>query len=273
MRICPPTTVTGAYLDEEARRFYRDALSHLSASSIPFMVGGAFAYERLMKLECQTKDLDVFLLRHDVPRALELFADAGCRGELTFPHWLGKVYCGDYFVDLIFSSGNGVARVDEEWFQHAIRDEVLGVPVCLCPLEETIWSKAFIQERERFDGADVLHLICEFGPELDWSRLLRRFGPHWLVLFSHIVLFGFVYPGMRHRIPAWVLDELQRRYAGEGGDYESRQCNGTLLSREQYLYDVEHLGYVDGRLEPGRFMTSEELAIWTAAIGKGSSRG
>ena len=29
-------------------------------------------------------------------------------------------------------------------------------------------------------------------------------------------------------------------------------CAGTLLSREQYLHDVEQLGYVDGRLTPGQ---------------------
>src|SRR5262249_9775429 len=128
------------------------------------------------------------------------------------------------------------------------------------------WSKAFIQERERFDGADVLHLIRDFGPELDWPRLLRRFGPHWPVLFGHVVLFGFVYPGMRHRIPAWVHDELLERYACQGGDFESRLCNGTLLSREQYMFDIEEQGYRDGRLEPRPFMSPEEVAIWTAAI-------
>jgi hypothetical protein len=43
-------------------------------------------------------------------------------------------------------------------------------------------------------------------------------------------------------------------------------CNGTLLSREQYLDDVEKCGYWDGRLEPVGRMTQEEIDIWTAAI-------
>jgi hypothetical protein len=41
-----------------------------------------------------------------------------------------------------------------------------------------IWSKAFIMERERFDGADVMHLIHENANRLDWNRLLERFGQH-----------------------------------------------------------------------------------------------
>ncbi len=58
-----------------------------------------------------------------------------------------------------------------------------------------IWSKAFIMERERYDGADIAHLILACGRDLDWRRLLGRFGRRWRVLLSHLVLFGFVYPG------------------------------------------------------------------------------
>ena len=44
-------------------------------------------------------------------------------------------------------------------------------------------------------------------------------------------------------------------------------CRGTLLSREQYLVDLEQLGYRDGRLDdPVVRMTAEDVARWTAAI-------
>jgi hypothetical protein len=43
-------------------------------------------------------------------------------------------------------------------------------------------------------------------------------------------------------------------------------CAGTLLSREQYLHDVEQLGYVDGRLTPASTMQPGDVAIWTEAI-------
>src|SRR5205823_228455 len=125
------------------------------------------------------------------------------------------VYGEHDYVDLIFSSGNGVATVDESWFEHAVDTDVLGVAVRLCPPEETIWSKAFVQERERFDGADVLHLLHRLASSLDWPRVLSRFGPHWRVLFAHLVLFGFVYPDRRGSLPSWVLDELMRRFAAE----------------------------------------------------------
>src|SRR5207245_465606 len=102
----------------------------------------------------------------DCERVLAAFAESGFDTELTFPHWLGKARAGSEMVDVIFSSGNGCARVDDEWFQHRVADEVMGVSVRLIPVEEMIWSKGLIMERERFDGADVIHLLRARGARL-----------------------------------------------------------------------------------------------------------
>ena len=47
---------------------------------------------------------------------------------------------------------------------------------------------------------------------------------------------------------------------------EVRVCRGTLLSREQYLPDVERFGYEDARLQPHGALTPAEAEIWTDAI-------
>src|SRR5258705_333222 len=143
------------------------------------------------------------------------------RAELTHPHWLGKVYADDAYVDVIFRSGNAVAEVDDEWFEHAIPDEVLGMPASLCPAEEVIWSKGFVMERERFDGADMAHLFRACAERLDWDRLLRRYGAHWRVLLSHLVLFGFIYPAESSKIPNWVMSDLLTRLHAEMVDTPS----------------------------------------------------
>jgi hypothetical protein len=247
---------------------YGQALARLVESEIPFLIGGAFALERYTGIARNTKDLDIFLRPDDLDAVLTELAGLGCRTEVPFPHWLAKACTAEGVIDFIFSSGNGVARVDDEWFEHAVDTEILGFPVKLCPVEETIWSKALIMERERFDGADVAHLIRALGPQLDWSRLLRRFGPHWRVLLSHLVLFGFIYPGERWRIPAGVMRELTDRLTGEvdSRPHDDRLCYGTLLSREQYLPDVKTWGYRDARLTPTGSMTVDHIARWTDAI-------
>ena len=81
---------------------------------------------------------------------LDICAAAGYQTRVRFPHWLGKVSHDNHVIDIIFSSGNGLCTVDEDWFKHAVSGEVFGLPVRLCPPEEMIWSKAFVMERERF---------------------------------------------------------------------------------------------------------------------------
>jgi hypothetical protein len=194
-----------------------------------------------------------------------VLTSVGFRTEAKFPHWLAKAYAEEHFIDVIFNSGNGEVPVDEEWFEHAVPARVYGLPVELCPVEETIWSKAFVMERERFDGADVAHLLLARGAGLDWNRLLRRFGEHWPVLLAHLVLFAYVYPCEAEQIPRWVTAELFAR-AGRDAVADPRLCRGTFLSREQYLPDLGR-GWNDARLPPTGSMSREAIANWTDAIG------
>jgi hypothetical protein len=255
-------------LDAATRRIYRAALEALHGAGVEFMIGGAHALAPYTGIFRDTKDLDVFLRKEDCEYALAVLGAAGFEGELTFPHWLAKAYVGDRYIDLIFSAGNGVAVVDDLWFTHATSGSILGVPVWLCPPEEMIWSKAFIMERERYDGADIAHLIQACGRDLDWRRLLARFGRRWRVLLSHLVLFGFIYPGERACIPDAVMINLMRRLDRERGwpGETARVCDGTLLSRQQYLVDVSTRGYADGRLAPRGEMSAADISHWTAAI-------
>jgi len=251
-------------LSLETQGFYRRAVHLLDRAGVPFLVGGAYALVHYTGIVRHTKDFDVFVRPEDCQRALDAFARAGHRTELTFEHWLGKAFHGQDFVDVIFSSGNAVARVDDLWFEYSHPALFLGERVRLCPVEEIIWSKSFVCERERFDGADINHLLRACGRELDWRRLLGRFGPHWRMLLSHLVMFGFVYPGERDAVPAWVMDELTRRLAREG-PAERHVCRGTLLSRIQYVTDMEEWGYADARLDGDPGMSAAQAQDWTEA--------
>jgi hypothetical protein len=246
----------------------------LQYAKVPLLVGGAYALAPLTGIVRHTKDLDIFLRPADRDRALAALESAGYRTETSFPHWLAKAFEGDDpetpFVDLIYRSGNGVVEVDNEWFEHALEAEVLGVPVGLVPPEETLWSKAYVMERERYDGADVAHILRATSAKIDWDRLLRRFGPHWRVLLSHLVLFGFVYPSERDKVPPRVIRELCERMLAESEAPANPDhvCQGTLLSRAQYLSDIERQGLEDGRVEPRGPMTVGDVARWTEAIGE-----
>ena len=65
-----------------------------------------------------------------------------------------------------------------------------------------------------------------------------------------------------------MLNELIVRLQREmGAPPPSRPiCQGTLLSREQYLFDVQRREQRDARIEHGH-IRPEHCDIWTAAIG------
>jgi hypothetical protein len=73
--------------------------------------------------------------------------------------------------------------------------------------EETIATKAYVANRDRFDGADILHIIHALQGEVDWRRTEDLLGGDEEILLWHLVLFAFVYPMHRD----WLPRELLRR--------------------------------------------------------------
>jgi len=253
--------------------FYRRSMQVLQNANIPFLIAGAGAVRFYTGVSRQTKDFDLHLRPHHIDGALDAFAHAGYKTEKTFPHWLAKAKRGRNCVDLIFRAGNGLCEVDDSWFERAQDEDVLGVTVKLSAPEDMLWMKAYIMERERYDGADVAHILESCAEKLNWPHLLRRFGPDWRLLLSHLVLFGYIYPSERGRVPVAIMDALISRLRNENSVSGSdRLCRGTLLSRQQYLWDVEERGFRDARLEKRAHMNEGDIAHWTKAIAKETRR-
>jgi hypothetical protein len=74
---------------------------------------------------------------------------------------------------------------------------------------------------------------------------------------------GFTIAGLSKR----VVETLLERWRNEMGNGTTQEkiCQGTLLSRTQYLSDTELWGYEDARLEPRGTMTAEQITHWTVA--------
>src|SRR5256885_3201141 len=145
----PLAGASASVLDEHTRDFYSHGLSLLDKNKLPYLVGGAYAFARYTGIERHTKDFDIFIRRSDWPRAEKILREAGYKTDLTFPHWIGKAFSGEDFIDLIFSAGNGVDNDDVTWFVYSVPERVLEMDVRLIPPEEMIWSKGLIMERER----------------------------------------------------------------------------------------------------------------------------
>ena len=257
--------------ERECDKFYRAAMLLLQKANVPFLVGGAYAFGVYTGITRDTKDFDLFVQPRDVERALATLSGGGYGAERTFPHWLAKAKCGEDVIDFIYAAGNGLCQVDQTWFDRARDGQLLGMPVKLCAPEDIVWMKGFIMERERFDGADIVHLIESCGETMDWEHLVNRFGPDWCVLLSHLIFFGYIFPSERDRVPKRILDQLLERLRNEPLEKSNRTCRGTLLSRQQYLHDIEERGFHDARLDERVKMNGADIARWTAAIAQDGS--
>jgi predicted nucleotidyltransferase len=266
------TAKRAAARKDKGNRLHRRSVVALQDAGIPFLIGGAYVVEVYTGVSRQTKDFDLYLRPRHIDLALDALKRTGYETEETFPHWLAKAERGRDCIDLIFRAGNGLCEVDNSWFERAHNSKFLGLQVKLCAPEEMIWMKAYIMERERFDGADIAHILQSWAERLDWPHLVRRFGPDWRVLLSHLVLFGYIYPGERDKIPTEIMDDLIARLQSEKRTaVTNRICNGTLLSRKQYLPDIRERGFRDARLQARVHMNAKDIARWTRAIAKEES--
>ncbi len=241
----PPPASELAPADADA--FYTDSLRILHGSKIPFLVAGTFAVNCYTGINRPTKDIDIFCKPGDFPRILLYFKDRGYDTEIEDERWIAKVRRGECFFDVIFASAVAVITVTDDWFQESHPAEFYGVPVQLCPPTEMIWSKALLQLRHRYDGADVAHLILRQSERIDWRRLLNRMEQYWEVLLMHVLNFRFIYPSERENVPRWLYDELLLR-AREHAELPLPQvkvCRGRLFSPADYRVDVAEWGFAD----------------------------
>ena len=71
---------------------YRRAVAALQEARVEFLVGGGHAVHVHTGMPRNTNDFDLFLLKTDMPRALEVLNAAGYRTEVAYAHWLGKAH-------------------------------------------------------------------------------------------------------------------------------------------------------------------------------------
>jgi hypothetical protein len=157
----------------EAVDFYVESLHLLKESGIPFLLSGTYALACFTGIKRATKDLDVFCKPSDAPKILGFFKAKGYVIEMEDERWIGKVWLGENFFDVIFNISSASIPITDEWFEHSYEAEVYGTVVRVTPPTQFILSKLFLQTRYRYDAADVVHTILMKHEEIDWQWLLN----------------------------------------------------------------------------------------------------
>ena len=228
-------------------KFYGNVINQLKRSSIPFMVGGGIALAYYTGIQRETRDLDLFCKAGDYPKIISELSKSKYKVSTVDERWLAKINSGKNYIDIIYGTTSGLCPIDDDWFKHSTEIEFFGLKVNIVPPEELLWCKVYIQDRARFDGADINHLILKSGNTIDWKRLLTRLEPHWELLFSCLLNFRFVYPSERNIVPDWIIKELISRLQNQLKIPipEEKVCRGKLISRYQYQIDTKLWGYAD----------------------------
>jgi hypothetical protein len=242
----PVTSSVPAELPEEQEALAREVLVALERQRIPHAVAGAYALLEHTGICRTTKDLDLFLTAENWSPALKCLQQHGFQCEVCDPVWLAKVHRDHYFVDLITGMSNAVFSVDDSWIRNSQPASVLGIQTRVLAPEELLVSKLFVSRRERFDGADIAHIIYGTAGNLDWGRILHLAGEHWEMLLWALVLFRYVYPAQTHFVPVVLWQDLLGRFLklvlqpdGKG------KFRGSLIDDNMFAIDVKEWGLDD----------------------------
>jgi hypothetical protein len=138
---------------------------------------------------------------------------------------------------------NQRAQVDEHWFHTAPAIKIRGESLRLVPMEEFVWCKLYILQRDHCDWTDVLNVLFATGAHLDWNHLLWRLEDDWPLLKSLLILYGWLCPRRAKLLPAYVREKLKmeapdipkRQKRNRIRLLDSRRWFAALLSKNQPL--------------------------------------
>jgi len=190
-----------------------------------------------------TKDLDLFLTSKNAGRALQFLEEHGFQTEICDPVWLAKAHRDDFFVDLITGMSNAAIVVEDSWIERAKPAVIYGVETRVLAPEDLIASKLFVTRRERFDGADIAHVIYGTQGKLDWRLVLQTVGEHWEMLLWALVLFRYVYPAQTNYVPQDVWQELLSKFQNAIANPDpNADFRGSLVDENMFAIDIREWG-------------------------------
>jgi len=125
------------------------------------------------------------------------------------------------------------------FFERARPAVIHGIKTRVLAPEELVASKIFVAKRERFDGADIAHVIYGTYPTFDWDRELKLVGEHWEMLLWSLLLFRYVYPAQTHYVPTGVWRELLQRFQSQiAAPNSEAKFRGSLVDENMFAIDV-----------------------------------
>jgi hypothetical protein len=196
-------------------RIYKRAIRAVRDANIPFLLGGGFALATFTGRWRDTKDIDFYVMPQARQAAIQALKRAGFSDYIAIRAydrgWIYRSVRSDVIVDIIWSMANRRARVDKTWFARAQPIMVRGEQVNVVPMEEFIWCKLYILQRDHCDWTDIFNLLYSSGPKVNWQHLIERLQNDTALLKAVLLVYCWLCPGRALQLPSalWQLLGLQ----------------------------------------------------------------
>jgi hypothetical protein len=191
---------------------YRDAIRQVRALDIPFAFGGAFALAVYTGSFRNTKDFDFYIRPDDRNAMIDALTAAGLEDHFhRLPYdrsWIYRASQGEIIVDAIWAMANHRAAVDDHWVTGGPVVSLRGEQLRAIPMEELIWSKLYVLQRDRCDWGDVFNLLDAQAGSVDWTHLLSRLADDQPLLAGALEVFGWLSPERVVQVPSIVWNRL-----------------------------------------------------------------
>jgi hypothetical protein len=191
---------------------HRAAIKALRESGIPFMLGGGFALATFTGRWRDTKDIDFYVHPRDRDRAVAALTQAGFsdyyKTRAYDRKWIYRSTRLGMIVDIIWAMANQRAQVDDIWFERASSVQIRGENLKVLPMEEFMWCKLYIMQRDHCDWTDIFNLLYAVGPRLDWGHLIMRLEEDVPVLKALLTMYSWLCPRRTRKLPAALWKRL-----------------------------------------------------------------
>jgi hypothetical protein len=223
---------------------YLAAIRAVEDAGVPFAVGGGMAYGCYVHRPRYTKDLDLFLRPADRERAIEAVHRAGFEDYYERQpyerHWIFRGHRDGLILDLIWEMANARAEVDDAWLARGPVLAIHDTPVRLVPVEEMLWGKLYVVQRERSDWPDVWNMLACSGATLDWEHLVQRAGEDLPLLAAAVQMYGWISPAAARALPESIWSRLGLPLPGD-----SDAVRAKLLDSRDWFSASERDGAID----------------------------
>jgi hypothetical protein len=130
-------------------------------------------------------------------------------------------------------------QVDQRWISAGPEVRLRGEPIRAIPIEDLIWSKLYVMQRERCDWGDVLNLIDAQAGTIAWDQLIDRMGDDAPLLAGVLSIYAWLAPAQAAGIPSRVWDRLGIAPGSPNGSSVTAQRARLIDSRPWFRLSSE----------------------------------